>query len=267
LAGCVVLVASSVLLPGRAFAQLGNAMTSLTLNGSVTSTVLEDNGATTNAGDAGNTTPNSNQDAYDGTLNHPGVLTTGGGASGTGFDFSSSLSSLAQISSISITLTMLNGSSATAAQEVAGGDTGETIDDYDVNHLVLYLGGTYSQANGLTGGTEVIQSNGNPLYLNGFLTNYAQSTLTFSNILLDGPTGTAIASALSTGGGRLTAYVGSDNPNDTSVVQGLAGTGYGPAEIFLGNLPVPEPGIVTWLLAGGLLLLGWRARSRRSRSV
>ena len=135
----------------------------------ITSTVEEDNGATTNATDAGNTTPDDNQDVYDAPNNHPGVLTTGGGATGTGYNFSSSYSALTQISAISITLTMLNGSSATAAQETTGGNP-TSIDDYDVNELVLYLGGTYSSVTGLTGGTEVLQANGTPLYLNGFLT-------------------------------------------------------------------------------------------------
>ncbi len=247
----------------------------------LSSTVAEDNGATTNATDPGNTTPDPNQDVYISPNNHPGVLTTGGGATGTGYNFSGSYQALTQISALSITLTMLNGSSATAAQETAGGNpTG--VNDFDVNHLVLYVGGTFSSVTGLTGGTEVMQANGSPLYLNGFLTNDAQSTLSFSNIQLSTATGNAIVAALQASGGLLTAFVGTTNTNDSSPIEGDAGTGYGPAEIFLGNTGdptvanatttlsltgVPEPGATTWLLsAGALLLLARSVRFPRSRS-
>ena len=246
----------------------------------ISSTVAEDNGATTNATDPGNTTPNPNQDVYDAPNNHPGVLTTGGGATGTGYNFSSSYSSLTQIAAISITLTVLNGSSATAAQETAAGNS-STTNDFDYNHLVLYLGGTYNSATGLTAGvTQVIQANGSPLYLNGLLTNDLQSTLTLSNVQVSTATGSAILATLQANGGFLAAYVGTTNPNDTSPVEGTAGQGFGPAEIFFGNTgdpttanattmlslsDVPEPGVTTLLLgAGGALLLFGRARLRRS---
>jgi hypothetical protein len=265
--GFPALLGASVLLPTPAAA--------ITLS----STVAEDNGATTNATDPGNTSPDPNQDVYISPNNHPGVLTTGGGATGTGYDFGSSYSALTQISAISITLTMLNGSSATAAQETAGGNP-TSVDDYDVNQLVLYVGGTFSSVTGLTGGTEVLQANGTPLYLNGFLTNDAQSTLSFNNIQLSPATGNAIVAALQASGGFLTAFVGTTNTNDSSPVEGAAGTGYGPAEIFLGNTGdptvanatttlsltgVPEPGTTALLLAGGaLLLLATGKRSRRA---
>ena len=87
--------------------------------------------------------------------------------------------------------------------------------------------------------------------------------------------------ALQTNGGRLAAYVGTINPNDSSPTEGTAGTGYGPAEVFLGNsgdpavadatttltlTGVPEPGAMALLLAGsGTLFLISRARSHPSR--
>ena len=265
--GIPALLGASVLLPASS-----SALT-------ISSTVSEDNGATTNATDPGNTTPDFNQDVYTGTTNHPGVLTTGGGATGTGYNFSSSYTTLTQISAISITLTVLNGSSATAAQETAGGNP-TTVNDYDVNHLVLYLGGTYSSATGLTGGTEVMLANNTPLYLNGLLTNDGQSTLTLSNVQINTATGTAILSTLQANGGLLAAYVGTTNTTDSSPAAGTAGTGNGPAELFLGNFgnptkanavttlalnSVPEPGATTALLGAGAVWLMIRARSRRSR--
>ena len=247
----------------------------------ISSTVLEDNGATTNATDPGNTTPDPNQDVYINPNNHPGVLTTGGGAVGSGYNFSGSYPMLTGITAISITLTVLNGSSATAAQETAGGDP-TSVDDYDLNHIVLYLGGTYSSATGLTGGTEVLQADGTPLYLNGLLTNDAQTTLTLSNVQISTATGNAILATLQTNGGFIAAYVGTDNTNDSSPVEGAAGVGYGPAELFLGDTGdpttatatttlslsgVPEPGTMAWLLgACPLLLLAGRTRSCRSLS-
>ena len=260
---------------------LGSALLPLRVAAvTISSTVAEDNGATTNATDVGNTTPDQNQDVYDDPNNHPGVLTTG-----TGYSFGSSYTTLTQITNLSITLTALNGSSASAAQETAAGNA-STTDDFDYNHLVLYLGGTFNSATGLVGGTEVLQADGTPLYLNGLLGNDLQSTITLSNVPISMATGSAILSTLQMNGGVIAAYVGTDNPDDTSPTEGdvpVGAVGNGPAEIFLGNngdplvanamttlslSGVPEPGVMTSLLsAGGVLLLVNRARSRRARAA
>src|SRR4029077_15434394 len=86
----------------------------------ITSTVNEDNGATATPGHG------ANQAIYDFAsnlpANHPAIV-----AAGTGFDFSTTFSSLSAINSISFTMTMIDGDSASA--------------NFDFNHLSLFLGG------------------------------------------------------------------------------------------------------------------------------
>ena len=91
----------------------------------VTSTVLEDNGATSNGLDG-------NQNLYSTPVAGNATITTAGGYTFAG----SAYMSLTSITSISITLTMQDGNSE-AAQP----------DGFDYNHLQLSLGGT---ATGLT---------------------------------------------------------------------------------------------------------------------
>jgi PEP-CTERM motif len=206
----------------------------------ISSTVNEDNGATA--------TPNhgANQAIYDfsGGLpaNHPAIV-----AAGTGFDFSSTFSSLSAINSITFTMTMIDGDSASG--------------NFDFNHLSLYLGGTYNAntgilANGINTG----------IVLNGFRGNGLLDTLTFT-ANVNSTTGAAILSALSSGGGKIQAYVVSDNSGDTALAAN---------EVFIGNdahnavttltlsdvAAVPEPATMS-LLGGGLLLLAPRLRRFR----
>ncbi len=210
----------------------------LTWATTITSTVNEDNGATVTP------THGANQAIYDFAsglpANHPAVV-----AAGTGFDFSSTLSSLSAINSITFTMTMIDGDSASG--------------NFDFNHLTLYLGGTYN-AN-----TGILASGINTgIVLNGFRGNGLLDTLTFTGNV-NTTTGAAILSALSSNGGKIQAYVVSDNPNDTAAAAN---------EVFVGNdahnavatlafsdtAAVPEPATVSLLGSGFLMILAPRLR-------
>src|ERR1700676_3485067 len=104
----------------------------ITKAASISSTVNEDNRATTNGTD-------QNQDVYQiqaGVANHPAVVTAG-----TGYDFSSSYLSLTSNQPITLTLTMFDG------------DTG--AGQFDLNHLHFFVGGTRNATTGVyTGGID-----------------------------------------------------------------------------------------------------------------
>jgi len=210
----------------------------------ITSTVNEDNGATATPGHG------ANQAIYDFAnslpANHPAIV-----AAGTGFDFSNTFSSLSAIHSISFTMTMIDGNSASA--------------DFDFNHLSLYLGGTYNAntgilANGINTGIE----------LNGFRGNGLLDTLTFT-ANVNSATGTAILSALSSNGGKIQGYVVSDSSSDTALAAN---------EVFIGNdahnalatlafsdtAAVPEPATLSLLGSGLVLTLGPRLRKFRRKA-
>src|SRR6185295_6288485 len=87
------------------------------------STVNEDNGATANG--FGNQSV-WHQVAAD----HPAIITTGGGAPGAGWDFSSSLASLnlSGIGFIQLTVSLVDGNSGPT-------DTGPSGANFDFNHL------------------------------------------------------------------------------------------------------------------------------------
>jgi hypothetical protein len=210
----------------------------------ITSIVNEDNGATATPGHG------ANQAIYDfsGGLpaDHPAIV-----AAGTGFDFSSTFSSLSAINSISFTMTMIDGNSASG--------------DFDFNHLTLYLGGTYNAntgilANGINTG----------ILLNGFRGNGLLDTLTFT-ANVNSTTGAAILSALSSNSGKIQAYVVSDNSNDTALAAN---------EVFVGNdaknavatlafsdsAAVPEPATLSLLGSGFVLALAPRLRKFRRKA-
>lgn len=201
---------------------------------SITSTVNEDNRATTNGTD-------TNQDLYDVLANHPAVVTAG-----TGYDFSSSYLSLTSIQQITLTMTMFDGDSG------AG--------QFDLNHLHFFLGGTRNATTGVyTGGIDT------GIVLNGFRGNGFIDTLTFSLLVNPATTGAAILSALNTGGGIIAGYVVSDNPNDTQIA---------PNEVALTNnlnnatttltlSSVPEPASCVLFGAGALMVLAPRVRRFR----
>jgi hypothetical protein len=206
----------------------------------ISSIVNEDNGATATPGHG------ANQAIYDFAsglpANHPAIV-----AAGTGFDFSSTFSSLSAINSISFAMTMIDGDSASG--------------NFDFNHLSLYLGGTYNATTG-------ILANGinTGIVLNGFRGSGLLDTLTFTTNV-SSTTGAAILSALSSSGGKIQAYVVSDNSSDTALAAN---------EVFIGNdahnavatlafsdvAVVPEPATVS-LLGGGLLLLAPRLKRLR----
>jgi len=209
----------------------------------ITSTVNEDNGATTTPGHG------SNQAIYDFAnslpANHPAIV-----AAGTGFDFSSTFSSLSAINSISFTMTMIDGDSASG--------------NFDFNHLSLFLGGTYNATTG-------ILANGinTGIVLNGFRGTGLLDTQTFT-ANVNSTTGAAILSALSSNGGKIQAFVVSDNTNDTGAAAN---------EVFVGNdahnavatlafsdtAAVPEPATLSLLGSGFLLTLAprlWKFRRK-----
>lgn len=200
----------------------------------ISSTVNEDNRATTNGTD-------TNQDLYDVLANHPAVVTAG-----TGYDFSSSYMSLTSIQQITLTLSMFDGDSG------AG--------QFDLNHLHFYLGGTRNATTGIyTGGIDT------GIVLNGFRGNGFIDTLTFSMLVDPATTGAAILSALNANGGILAGYVVSDNPNDTQIA---------PNEVALTNnlnnatttltlSSVPEPASCVLFGAGALILLAPQVRRFR----
>jgi PEP-CTERM motif-containing protein len=207
----------------------------------ITSTVNEDNRATTNSTD-------QNQNVYDFAnnlpANHPAIV-----AAGTGYDFSSSYTSLTSINQITLTLTMFDGNSGTNTSDPT---------NFDFNHLHFYLGGTYNAQTGLyTGGIDT------GIVLNGFRGNAFVDTVTFSLQVNPATTGAAILSALQANSGKIQGYVVSDNPNDTALA---------PNELALTNdlnnalttltfSNVPEP--TTTALLGTSLLLGFSRRLRR----
>ena len=200
----------------------------------ISSTVNEDNRATTNGTD-------TNQDLYDVLANHPAVVTAG-----TGYDFSSSFASLTSIQQITLTLSMFDGDSG------AG--------QFDLNHLHFFLGGTRNAQTGIyTGGIDT------GIVLNGFRGNGFIDTLTFSILVNPATTGAAILSALNTNGGIIAGYVVTDNSNDTQIA---------PNEVALTNnlnnatttltlSSVPEPVSCVLFGAGALMLLAPRVRRFR----
>ena len=205
----------------------------------ISSTVNEDNRATTNGTD-------QNQNLYDSPVNHPAVV-----AAGTGYNFSSSYTSLPSINQITLTLTMFDGNSGTNTSDPS---------NFDFNHLHFDVGGTYNAQTGVyTGGVDT------GIILNGFRGNGLIDTLTFSLAVNPATTGAAILSALQTNGGLLPGYVVSDNPNDTALA---------PNEVALANdlnnatttltlSSVPEPATSALLGTGLLLTLSWHLRRLR----
>jgi hypothetical protein len=207
----------------------------------ITSTVNEDNRATTNGTD-------QNQNVYDFAnslpANHPAIV-----AAGTGYNFSSSYTSLTSINQITLTLSMFDGNSGTNTSDPT---------NFDFNHLHFYLGGNYVAQTGLyTGGIDT------GIVLNGFRGNAFVDTVTFSLQVNPSTTGAAILSALQANGGIIQGYVVSDNANDTALA---------PNELALTNdlnnalttltfSNVPEP--TTTALLGTSFLLGIGRRLRR----
>ena len=191
--------------------------------GTLTSTVLEDNGATSNGLDG-------NQNVYDNPVPGPGVLTTSGG-----YDFTSTgYMALTSITSITVTLTMQDGNS----------DSGS--DGFDYNHLHLALDGTD------TG-----------LILNGFRGNALEDTLTFTGTPTNAATILASLQADGKLNGTVTTdnpndtitmpneiYFGND-ANDATTTLSISGT------------EVPEPGAATWAGLGLLTVAGLGRRGRR----
>jgi hypothetical protein len=195
---------------------------------SISSTVNEDNGATANGF--------GNQSVWhvDPTTEHPAVVTAGGGLAGTGYDFSSTFSSLSSISMISVTLTIQDGNSGSG--------------DFDFNHLMFYLGGARDPNTGLyTGGVNT------GIVLNGFRGSFTD-TLSFSLAVDPNTTGAAILAQLNANGGKLPGFVVTDNAGDT------APNGN---QMFLGNSNLPSNATTTLTLSSipepatsGLIALG-----------
>lgn len=205
----------------------------------ITSTVNEDNRATTNGVD-------QNQDLYDVLANHPAVVTAG-----AGYDFSGSFASLTSINHITLTLTMFDGNSASNTSDPS---------NFDFNHLHFFLGGTFNAATGIyTGGIDT------GIVLNGFRGNGFLDTLTFSLALNPATTGAAILSALQASGGILPGYVVTDNPNDTQIAANevALANDLNNATTTLSFSDVPEP--TTFALLGTALLFALAPQVRRFR--
>ena len=188
----------------------------------VSSTVQEDNGATSNGLDG-------NQNLYSTPTAGNATITTAGGYTFAGTAYAS----LTSITSISVTLTVQDGNSE-AAQP----------DGFDYNHLQLSLGGT---ATGLT--------------LNGFRGDGLEDTLTFTGAPTNAATILASLKANGDLVGVITTnnpndtilepnevYVGNDAGNASTT---LSITG-----------AVPEPGTWVGVGLGMLLLAKWRAGKR-----
>jgi hypothetical protein len=144
-------------------------------------------------------------------------------------------------------------------------DGNSGVGDFDLNHLRLYVAApsAFNSTTGLlTGGVDT------GIILNGFRGGGLQDTQTFHLDINSGTTGAAILAILNGNAGRISAFVVSDNPNDTFAA---------PNEVFVGNdafnaqttltlSNVPEPGMLTMLGAAGLLLvLAPQVRRWRSR--
>ena len=192
----------------------------------VTSTVLEDNGSTSNGLDG-------NQDLYSTPTAGNATITTAGGYAFAGTAYMS----LTSITSISITLTVQDGNSE-ATQP----------DGFDYNHLHLSLGGT---ATGFT--------------LNGFRGDGLQDTLTFTGtptnaatILAALKTNGALVGTITTDNPNDTitapneVFLGNDQSNATT---SLSITG-----------AVPEPGTWVGVGLGILLVAGHSRSAKRLRS-
>jgi hypothetical protein len=235
----VLIGLATLLLAGPAWAQ------------QVSSTVSEDNGATTNNFDV-------NQDVYITPANHPAVIT-----SGSGYDFTSQTLP-STISTITITLTVIDGDSG--------------VSDFDFNNLRLYLGGAATFApNPPTpigdGKQNIVTYTGGVntgIVLNGFEGSGLLDTLTFS-ASVDSTTSLAILAEIASHSGFLPAYLVSTNTaNDTLAA---------PNEMFLGNdsqdalttltfnavTEVPEPS--TYFAAALALLAMLTPKVRRSRKA
>jgi hypothetical protein len=203
------------------------------------STVNEDNGATTNGF--------GNQSVWHQVaVEHPAIITTGGGAPGAGWDFSSSLASLTASGITHIDLTMT----------LQDGDSGSS--DFDFNHLFFYVGGSRDANTGVyTGGINT------GIVLNGFR---AASTDTVTFSLDISPTiGAQILTQLNGNAGRLSGFIVSDNTADTAPNgnQMFAGNSNLPSDATTTLTLVPEPATLALLGAGTLLLLSPQVRRFR----
>ncbi len=210
---------------------------------SVSSTVNEDNRATTNGTD-------QNQNLYDFSAslpaNHPAIVTAG-----TGYNFGTSWQSLTSINQLTLTLSMFDGNS--------GSNTSDPS-NFDFNHLHFYLGGTLNAQTGMyTGGIDT------GIMLNGFNGGGFVNSQTFTLAIDPATTGAAILSALQSGSGSIAGYVVTDNASDTALA---------PNEVALTNdlnnatttltlASVPEPGACALIGTGLLMALAPQIRRFR----
>jgi len=207
----------------------------------VSSTVNEDNRATTNGTDQ-----NQNLYTVGGGVEHPAIVT-----SGTGYNFGTSWQSLSSISQITLTLSMFDGNSGSNTNDPA---------NFDFSHLHFYLGGTLNAQTGLyTGGIDT------GIILNGFQPNAFVNSQTFTLAINPATTGASILSALQSGNGSIAGYVVTDNANDTALA---------PNEVALTNdlnnatttltlASVPEPGVCALIGTGLLMALAPQIRRFR----
>ncbi len=199
----------------------------------ITSTVQEDNGATTDGLD-------TDQALYSSPVPNPAMATTAGG-----YDFTATnYMSLTSITSISVTLTIQDGHSGT----VPGSNP--PTNDFDYGHLRLALDGTD------TG-----------LILNGFQGDGLEDTLTFMGAPLNAAT--ILASLQSDG--KLVGTITTDNPNDSITMPNYIYVGNDNADAIttLSITGVPEPGAWVGLGLGALLLMGrpaWKKRRQTRRA-